>query len=117
MSLTMTIRFTDDGFSLRRRERGYGIGFFARPRLDSDEESRILSFFESDGIHPVVDYLAERGRQRVLEFPIPGEIDAMVGLCRRLLTEVHSMRRGDRLDYHPLRESDLAKRADPAGEA
>lgn len=68
---------------------------------------RLLSFFGTVGVQPLVDYLCDRGRMRVLEFPIPSEIDSIVGLCQRVLTEVHSMHRGDRLDYHFLKKSDL----------
>lgn len=114
MSVTMTIRFTDDGLSLTRREEGYGMSVYAHPRRDPNKDSRLLSFFERDGIHPVVDCYCDRGRTRVLEFPIPNEIDSIVGLCRRVLTEVHSMRRGDGLDFHFLKKSDFGKQTDSA---
>src|SRR2546426_9552834 len=43
VSVTMTIRFTDDGLSLGRREGGYDMDFFAHPRRNPDDDSRILS--------------------------------------------------------------------------
>jgi hypothetical protein len=107
VSLTITIRFTDDGLSLGRRDEAYDIDFFAHPRQDPDEDSRILSFFASVGVQPLVDYFCDRGRTRVLQFPIPSDQDVIVRPCRRVLTEVYSMRRGDGLDYHFLRKSDV----------
>lgn len=110
VGLTMTIRFTDDGLSLGRREGGYGMDFFAHPRRDPDEDSRILSLFAGIGLKPLVDYVCDRGRTRVLQFPIPSERDSIVALCRRVFIELYSMRRRDVLDYHFLRKSDVNTR-------
>lgn len=107
VGLTMTIRFTDDGLSLSRRANGVGMDFFAHPRLDPDEDSKILSLFADIGVQPVVDYLCDGGRTRVLQFPIPSDPDAIVALCRRVLAEVYSMRRGDVVEYHPLKSADV----------
>ena len=104
-SLTMTIRFTDDGLSLGRKDGAYQMHFVSHPRHDPDEDSRILSLFASIRVNPLVDYVCDRGRTRVLQFPIRSERDAIDQLCRRVLTEVYSMRRGDDLDYHFLRKS------------
>ena len=89
IGLTMTIRFTADGLSLGRREDGYDMQFFTHPRRGPDEDSRILSLFAGIGVQPLVDYLCDRGRTRVLGFPIPSELDSIVGLCRRVLAEVY----------------------------
>lgn len=53
----MTIRFTDDGLSLGRREYGYEMGFFPHPRRDPDEAGKLLSLFAGIGVQPHVDYL------------------------------------------------------------
>lgn len=110
LSVTMTIRFTDDGLSLGRREGGYEMSFFPQPRRDPDEADRLLSLFAAIGVQPHVDYLADRGRTRVLAFPIPTERESIVRLCKRVLTEVYSMRRGDTLDYDPFRKADVTRR-------
>jgi len=107
VSLTITIRFTDDGLSLDREKNGYGMSFYTHPRRDPDEDSRILSLFAGLGIKPRVDHLFDRGRTRTLQFAIASGLTEIVDLCKRVLTEVHSMRRGDVLDYYPLRESDI----------
>jgi len=110
VSLTMTIRFTDDGLSLGRREGGYEMGFFPHPRRDPDEAGKLLALFAGIGVQPHVDYLANGGRTRVLEFSIPSEHESIVALCKRVLVEVYSMRRGDALDYQPLRKADVPRR-------
>lgn len=110
VSLTMTIRFTDYGLSIGRRDAGYGMGFFPHPRRDPDEAGKLLSLFAGIGVQPHVDYLANGGRTRVLKFATPSEHESIVGLCKRVLAEVYSMRRGDALDYHPLRKADVPRR-------
>lgn len=110
LSVTMTIRFTDDGLSLGRREGGYEMGFFAHPRRDPHEARKVLSLFASIGVQPHVDYFCNGGRTRVLEFSIPSKHESIVDLCRRVLAEVYSMRRGDVLDYHPLKRADAPPR-------
>src|SRR4051812_42010861 len=60
VSLTITIRFTDDGLSLGRRDEGYDIHFFAHPRRGLE----VLLFFASVGVQPLVDDLCDRSRTR-----------------------------------------------------
>ena len=86
------------------------MGFFAHPRLDPHEASKILTLFEGIGVQPHVDYLCDRGRTRVLEFSIPSDQESVVDLCKRVLAEVYSMRRGDVLEYHPLKKADIPPR-------
>src|SRR5207253_6188270 len=47
VSLTMTIRFTAAGLSLGRQPRGHEMHFFAHPRRDPEEDSRILSLLRA----------------------------------------------------------------------
>src|SRR6476659_6274170 len=56
------------------------------------------------------------GRTRVLTFPVVSERDSIVDLCRRVLTAVYAMRRGDLLDYYFLRKSEIAKHREPERE-
>ena len=86
------------------------MGFFAHPRQDPHEATRILTLFADIGVQPHVDYLCDRGRTRVLEFSIPSDQESIVHLCRRVLAEVYSMRRGDVLEYHPLKKADVPPR-------
>jgi hypothetical protein len=100
-SLTMTIRFTDDGFSVGREADGsFAAHLFPHPRIEPEEAEKILALFANMGIAPTVDYLSDRGRTRVLQFPVPKDVDGIVRVCRRVLTEVYAMRQGDALDFH-----------------
>ena len=110
VSLAMTIRFTADGLSLGRREGDYEMGFFPQPRYDPYGAGKVLSLFAGIGVQPHVDYLCDGGRTRVLKFSIPSEHESIMALCRQVLAEVYSMRRGDVLDYHPLKRTDVPPR-------
>jgi len=110
VSLTMMIRFVDDGVSVSRVSGAIELHFYAHPRRTPDKAPSILALFDSLGVRPSTDYLSDRGRTRILAFPIPRNRDAIVGLCRRVLLELCGVRRGDVLDYHPLRRADVRRR-------
>lgn len=107
ISVTMTIRFTDDGFSVGREPDGCRMTFFTHPRLDPSEETRVLALFAGLGTAPVTDYLSDRGRTRVLHFRVHSDPDAIVALCRRLFIEVYDIRKGDVIDCHVLTRADM----------
>jgi hypothetical protein len=99
-SMTITIKFTDDGFSLSRRTDGViEADFFTHPRLDVTEEEKVLALFMAVGIHQHVDYLADKGRTRVLHFTMPQHVQSIIELSRNLLIEVYAMRSDDSLAY------------------
>jgi hypothetical protein len=105
-SVTMTVQFTDNGVSLgRRRDGGFAMGFFPHPRREPLEESKIRGLFASLGIRPHVDYLSNRGRTRILKFPVPDQRELLTQLCKRVLVEVYDMKEGDTLRFHFLDET------------
>ena len=110
VSLTMMIRFVDDGVSVSRVSGAIELHFYAHPRRTPDKAASILALFDSLGVRPSTDYLSDRGRTRILAFPIPRNRNAIVDLCRRVLLEVSGIRHGDVLDYHPLRRADVPRR-------
>ncbi len=100
-SITITIRFTDDGFSLTRRLTGrLELLLFPHPRLDPDEEGALRTLCLSAGLTPRQDYLSNYGRTRVLVYPVPSDGQpAILKLASRMFLEVYAMRRGDALTY------------------
>jgi hypothetical protein len=110
VSLTITIKFREQGLTLSRCDHdGLEMTFFPRPRRDR-EEPRIRRFFLDLGIKAHEDYLADRGRMRVLSFSIPAAclpLDQLVNLCTRVFIEVYAMRAGEPLKYSFLSRGDL----------
>jgi hypothetical protein len=99
-SVTITIRFTDDGLSLTRRPDGR-IDLLLFPHsLEPDREAALRALCLSSGLTPAEDYLSDRGRTRVLVYPLrPGAELTIAGLTTRMFLDVYHMRRGDTLIY------------------
>lgn len=103
--VTVTVAFLDVGFSYEKTDKGIDVHFYPGPPFD-DTDQRILAFFEAIGSKPHTDYLANKGRTRILGFSVPKTLDGLTQLGVRLLTEVYRLRSDDclRFDYLP-RES------------
>lgn len=110
LSVTLTIRYGGGALSVEREPDSCRISLVTEPRLDPEEDARVFAFFGGLGQTPVTDYLANRGRARILHFRVPPERNAIVGLCRRVFTEVYDIRKGDVIDCHVLTRADM-----PAG--
>lgn len=107
-SLTITKCFTDSGLSLARRENNeFDITFYSHPKLDITEEHNIFKFFDKLKINPCTNYLADKGRTRILHYPISSDFEDIVNLCVRVLQEIHQIRNDDGLDYHFLTKSNV----------
>jgi hypothetical protein len=100
-AVTVTIRFTDDGFSLTRRPDGrIDLLLFPHPRLDPDEEGALRTLCLSAGLTPREDYLSDYGRTRILAYPVPSDGEpAILKLASRMFLEAYAMRQGDVLTY------------------
>ena len=108
-SVTLSIYGTDDGFSVtRRKARGLEIDWSSHPKLNPGEGARILALFRRLEIRPHKDYLADKGRTRLLAFECPDDVDALLALCVQALTDVYDVREDDRLCYSYLAKSDFA---------
>ena len=107
-SVTATILFREDGLSLgRRKEGGFEMGFYPHPKLDPTEELKLLKFFEGTDVVPHVNYLANKGRTRIMEFSIPSDPEEIVDLCVRILTKIYDIRDDETLEYSYLSRDDI----------
>ncbi len=106
--VTVTICYTDDALSFgRSKDVGFEMSFVTQPRLDPSEETRVFDLFAEIGTEPHVDYLANWGQARILEFAISDSPVEIFDLCVRVLTEVHRIRRDDELKFsiHPIQST------------
>jgi hypothetical protein len=76
------------------------MSFVPDQRSDPDPEKRIRAEFA--GVAPMDDYLADRGRVRILAYPIEPDLDAVVARCMRLLEEAFAVKPGEPFYYTPL---------------
>ena len=110
LGVTLSIRFAGGGLSVERGQDGCRLSLGTAPRLDPDQDARVLAFFAGLGQVPVTDYLSDAGRTRHLAYRLPSGRDAIVAFCRRVFTEVYDIRKGDVIDCHVLTRADM-----PAG--
>jgi len=97
-SVTMTIRYTDNGFSIGRHEDGLHASFFPNVHREAGVERAIRAVFAELGIPPREDYLSQHGRVRVLTYPLPAEQAFLEKLAKRMLIDVYRMRQDDELE-------------------
>jgi hypothetical protein len=97
-SVTMTLRYTDDGFSFGHNESGLYASFFLKSHLEVEREREVRAIFAGLGIQPGQDYLSQHGRVRALTFPLPAERNVLATLAKQLLIDVYRMRRSDALE-------------------
>lgn len=108
IALTITVRYTDNGCSIGRRDDGkFEMSFYPKPRREPGKEEKIRQLFASRGVPAHTDYLSDGGRTRILSFLIPNRQAGVVELCRQLFSEVYDMRRQDSLRYTFLRRSEI----------
>ena len=96
-SVTITIDFTDDGLSLGRRPDGSNtLSFFPRTRINPARETELRAACLAHGLTPEQDYLADRGRTRILVYAVrPDDVSNLAKLAARIFQDVYCMRRGD----------------------
>jgi len=71
-SLSLEVRYTDDGMFIEKTADGAEFHFFTHPLRYSEQNSRMNGLLESKAWTPREDYLADKGRTRVLSIPCPG---------------------------------------------
>jgi hypothetical protein len=100
-AVTITIKYTDDGFSIgTTRDRQLEWSFFPKAKLEPERENKIRTTFRELGATPTEDYLSDRGKTRVLNYVLFLDRSLAASLCARLLREVYEMREEDELRFH-----------------
>jgi hypothetical protein len=101
-SVTITIAFTDDGFSLQRRPGTVRFSHYLKSKTEQVQESFIRRLFDEHGWTPLDDYLANGGKTRVLSFVASDRDNSLevASLATRILCEAYSMRADDTLCVH-----------------
>jgi len=101
-SVTITIEFTDDGFSLEKLQGAVRFSHFLSSKTEQAQESLVRRMFNERGWLPSDDYLANSGKTRVLSFVVSGRDDPseIVSLANKILCEAYSMSTDDTLCAH-----------------
>jgi hypothetical protein len=97
--LTLLIRHTSKGFSLRPNPDGVRWNLTVQRERRDREEARIREVFASTGIAPRGDRALMGGRFLQLGYELPRDRVQTEFLCVRVLREVHEMRERDELIF------------------
>jgi hypothetical protein len=93
--LNICIRYRDRCLFLKKRADGVALDLFMHPMRSIDENERVDRLMAERGAHPITDYLADRGRTRVLEYRLPAEAQSIVDLCGAVLATVYQVAPAD----------------------
>ena len=107
ISLTITIRYTVNGFSIGQKAGNIEMSFYPRPKIDPNPEIRIRHLFDERGLKPQRDYLSDKGRTRSLSFSIPNDFPYLIELSVRVLSEVYGVRTNDALKFAFLHRTEI----------
>jgi hypothetical protein len=110
-AVTITIKYTDDGFSITiASDQQVEWSFNLHVKLEADLEARVRAIFRESQVPSTDDYLYNAGQKRVLTYRLPRDEATTIALCGRLLREVYEMRDDDELAF-----SFRPKRAEKSG--
>jgi hypothetical protein len=97
--VTITIKYTDDGFSVTPSPDKIEWNFHPEVKTEGEREAKIRSIFAERGTPPFRDYTFNAGQVRSLAYALPRDEAGTVALCSRLLSEVYEMREDDELVF------------------
>ncbi len=96
-SVTVTIEFTDDGFSLSKEAAGVAFLHFLSAKTETEQEALVRRISREYGCTPIDDYLSDRGKTRILSYRVADDATIITTIGSRILCEAYSMRADDSL--------------------
>jgi len=88
-SLHIAARYTDDGLFVQLKEGQRRLVLFTHPLRKQQENLRLNAFLSKWSLSPDEDYLADKGRTRVLSARLPDDIGAIAKICAEMFTVVY----------------------------
>ena len=98
-SLGIMVRYTDDACFLKKTDGNFVLEFFPHPLRQPEIENALFALFDARGLAPTVNYLADDGRTRILDFPLPSSIEELVGIISEVFISVFAISYGDELVF------------------
>ena len=99
-SLTTTIKYRDDGFSISKNKDALKFDFSISWIKHPEREKLIRTIFAELSITPHTDYLAQHGRIRILDYPFPADTSEILRISIRLFTDIYKIKSNETLEYH-----------------
>jgi hypothetical protein len=93
------IRYTDDCVFLERTGEAVELHAFTHPLRAPLEDRNFTAVLTRRGISASTDYLADRGRTRVLHYPRPRNAQQIAEICAEVFASAYSITGGDELVF------------------
>lgn len=97
------IRYTDDCIFLERTAGAVELHVYTHPLRAPFEDRELTAVLGRRGIPPKTDYLADRGRTRVLQYQLPSNVQQVAEICAELFATAYNITDSDELAF-TLRE-------------
>lgn len=97
--LYISIRYRDQGFFLKKTVSGLQLHLFTHPLRAADVNSRITSLIRDRGLTATTDYLSDKGRTRILHYPLPIDFRLITELAAEILTIGYAMSDRDEIIF------------------
>lgn len=110
-SLIITIRYTDKGISLIKRNGAIEVHFYIHWKIDPEREKRTRAFFQNRNLSPLEDYTARRPRIRLLTYTLPDNNSAVVEIVVNTFKEIYEMKNSDEFRFSSLKLNDKLKKS------
>ncbi len=88
-SLHIAARYTDDGLFVQLKDGRRRLLLFTHPLRKQQEDLRLNAFLSKWSLTPDEDYLADKGRTRVLSANLPSDINIVAKICAEMFTAVY----------------------------
>lgn len=98
-SLQIGVRFTDDGILVQRHAGKSELLLFMHPLREPEKNSRLDQLIRARNLQTREDYLADKGRTRIISMVISEDQAGIVDLCAALLSDVLAICPGDQLAF------------------
>lgn len=98
-SLQIGVRFTDDGVFVQRRAGKNELSLYMHPLREPEKNCRLDQLIRARNLHVREDYLADKGRTRIISVAVSEDEAEIVDLSAAVLSDVLAIRPGDELTF------------------
>lgn len=88
-SLHISARYTDDGLFVQMKDGQPRLVLFSHPLRKQEENLRLNALLSKWSLSPEEDYLADKGRTRVLSARLPSDVGVIAKICAEMFTVVY----------------------------
>jgi hypothetical protein len=97
--LQVSVRYLDKALFFEKKASGIRLQLFTHPLRAAAEDVRLVALFRGRDVAAETDYLADRGRTRILEYELPANAAQISDLAAAVLVDVWQVTARDELRF------------------